>query len=368
MGFCRAHGQSPMINRYVADWVHQIWNRQATLDRWCRVEIANAAVRGASDDVLMRMGLFGAPSAQDVDELESEHGGHEMVAFLAAWTEGMPDDVASWVHRSMTTSDVTDTATSMAMAEYTESLDARLEFLSETVVSESHDRLARTHGQPAALTDLRHQTLIHKASLTRARHRIVESTRRLFSMSSGPVGADPVNIGSYLGLTDVGTSSQAMPRDAWSEWLDALVSCLAVLENYSRFLWMGIRDGELIQLGGVTSSSMPHKSNPTKLERVWGMARLGRGYRSALAESIAMWDERDLAQSSVERVAIPGLCAALVQATDDVLDTLTGLGLHTAQMDQTALHAPDSHRLTTQYQKKGMSYMDARAAVRDTLI
>jgi adenylosuccinate lyase len=170
-------------------------------------------------------------------------------------------------------------------------------------------------------------------------------------------------LAEMLGAPAAYGALQAIPRDYWSPWVDAMTGAATWAEQCSRFLWMGIRDGDLVLLEGSTSSSMPHKVNASRLERVWGMARLARGYRSALGESVAMWDERDLGHSSVERVALPGLTAVVATAIEEVLAVLGSIEVDRDNCTRRLVEAgPDvhSHQRALQAQRDGTGYFQAR--------
>lgn len=346
-----------MTDRYGDPAVREIWSRDSQIRRWAQVEKDAAIFAGA--DWRLIDDLPDPPTGQQVDEAEAEHGNHEMVAFLAVWLKDVPEKTTCWVHRGLTTSDVTDTATSLQMsATVNVMLDRTGRLLNAASDLESYTpRLARTHGQPAGKTTLQHQIRVRSDAIKRMRIRLTQFAPK--AMFTGPLGHThnwpPNAVSGYTG--------QAMPRDLWADWVDSMVTLAGVLEDMAWLWWAGIRDGEFRLESGSTSSSMPHKVNPTRLERVAGMARLARGYRVSLGECLTMRDDRDLAHSSVERVALPGLAICVSQALSDLIEVTEMLRVNEPAMRQNADRAPDSHERLVKLMEQGSGYLQARKEV-----
>jgi adenylosuccinate lyase len=310
-----------------------IFSDQHTFELWREVELAvleawvHAGAAAAS--TLAAAQAFAAPLPSEVAE-EERRTRHDVVAFVNVWTARMEPAVASWVHRGVTSSDIVDTATGLRLARVSDLLTAAADrlvgVLRDHALAHQHTvRVGRTHGQHAAPTVWGMRVADLAFAAARCRDRLVAARAGVaVAVISGPVG-------SYAGLSPgleervAGTlrlraspvSTQVVMRDSIAHWM----SCLALLAGVCEAIALEVRHGarsEVAELaepfrgGQAGSSAMPHKRNPVTAEKICGLARVVRGYVNPVLEGVALWHERDISHSSVERICLPD-ASAIVQ-------------------------------------------------------
>lgn len=361
--------------KYQSQVIANIWSRENQLALWAVIEAANAAHRGAPLEVVTGIANTDVPTPEDVDQLEMLSGGHEMVSFLTLFTASMPDEMACWVHRGLTTSDIVDTSVNVALGRTAEYLAFRLSMLIQNLddlFNVPTPRVAWTHGRPASRTTLARQVDIITRRLTLVVTELLISKSGLSAMLSGPTGdsAPPrweEDLNDPSGIADLGrvySSGQALDRVDRMPWVSAMTTAATALESVAQFLWDGIQRDEF-RFEGTTSSSMPHKSNPTQLERVWGLARLVRGLRVALDESAVMRGDRDISQSSVERVAYPQMSHLVAYSALELLECLDNIAVDSDVVASICrVYETETHSFSRllNAMEGGMSYLDARDA------
>ncbi len=341
-----------MIPRYTPPEMGRIWSDQNRYDTWLAVESAAA-------DAMADHGMIPADAARDirergavdaarVDEIEQVTR-HDIIAFTTAVAEHVGPS-ARWLHFGLTSSDVLDTALALQLRQSCDVLLADTDAL-ETAVREralEHRHtpmIGRTHGVHAEPMTLGLKLAVWFDQLRRDRTRL-ERARDGISVGqiSGAVGTyahlDPTieaAVCKALGLVPVPVASQVIQRDRHAELLNALAIAAATLESIA----VEIRGLQKTEIGEVEepfakgqkgSSAMPHKRNPIGCEQITGLARLVRTNALAAVENIALWHERDISHSSVERVIFPDSFCAL----DHMVRRLTGivrdLVVHPARM------------------------------------
>ena len=307
------------------------WSDQSKNDIWLRVVIAAA-------EAMAEHGLIPADAAQDirekgavdanrVDEIEQTTQ-HDVIAFTTAVTEHVGPS-GRWLHFGMTSSDVIDTAHALQMREACDLLLADCNALLDAVrlrVEEHRTTpmIGRTHGVHAEPMTFGLKLALWYAELVRDSDRVVRA-RTAISVGklSGAVGtyahlhpSIEQSVCKTLGLTPAPVASQVIQRDRHAELLSALAIMAASLEKFA----VEVRGLQKTEIGEVAepfakgqkgSSAMPHKRNPIGCEQITGMARLVRGNAMAALENIALWHERDISHSSVERVIVPDSFCAL---------------------------------------------------------
>jgi adenylosuccinate lyase len=315
----------------------RIWSDEARLARMLDVELAAlagwATVGVVPPDAVDRIGAAArAPSAARVAELERETN-HDVAAFVDAVAETLGDD-GRWFHFGLTSSDVLDTALSLAIQEAGSLLLEGVERSFRTVVdkAEAHREtlcMGRTHGVHAEPTTFGLKLAGWAFALERDRVRIERALHGLrVGKLSGAVGQyaaiDPEveRIAcEQLGLDPAPSSTQILQRDRHAELLAAIALVGASLERFAveirHLARTEVREvEEAFGKGQKGSSAMPHKRNPIVAERICGLARVLRGNAQVGLENVALWHERDISHSSAERVVLPDSFLALDYALD----------------------------------------------------
>ncbi|MFD5148282.1 adenylosuccinate lyase [Streptomyces sp. NPDC058401] len=315
-----------MIQRYALPEMAALWTAESTYGTWVRVEVlastAQAALGVVPEEALADIRRAPVPLVSRIRELEAERD-HEILAFLAAYTETMPAASARWVHHGMTSYDLVDTAQGYLLAR---SMDLVLEaarsftrILTERAL-EHWDTvcIARTHGIHAEPTSFGQKLAVHAQAMSRCLTRLADArTAVAVGTVSGPVGTyahiSP-QVEEYvcgeLGLGAEPIPTQVVARDRHAQLLSALALTGAVVEQFTLEMRMlqrtEVREVDEPRTSAYQgSSAMPHKRNPTTSERLCGLARVLRANAGAAYENVALWHERDLAHSSVERIVLP---------------------------------------------------------------
>ncbi|QXJ22626.1 adenylosuccinate lyase [Actinomadura graeca] len=335
-----------MIPRYVRPEMARLLSDQYRYEMWTRVEVlaSEAQVRlghvpaGALEDIRRAP----VPDAARVAEFEEERE-HEILAFLAAFCEPIPPESARWVHWGMTSYDLVDTALGHILATATDVLlDAARRLrrvLADRAVEHWHTVcIGRTHGVHAEPTTFGHKL----AGFAFAVDRGVERLRRAraevaVGTISGSVGTyaliDPLveeHVCAALGLGVEQAPSQVVGRDRHATLVQSIATLGACVEQIA----LEVRLLQRTEVGEVEeprsaayqgSSAMPHKRNPTRSERLCGLARLLRGHVVSVLEDVALWHERDLSHSPVERTALPDCLAVAHYQVTAAAELIAGL-------------------------------------------
>jgi adenylosuccinate lyase len=332
-----------MIERYTLPEMGRVWSEAHKYELWGRVELlvleAHARAGTVPADSIAPVRSAKIPTPQAVAAVEAVTD-HDVIAFLTAWADNTtPRSAAAWVHYGMTSSDLLDTALAVQLAEASDLLIAkatRLVAVLRDHALEHQDtlRAGRTHGVHAEPDTWGHRVADFAFGLARSRDRIARAREAVaVGKLSGPVGSysnlDPAieaEVMPALGLRAADVASQVVMRDGIAEWVGALAMAATVCEAVALEVRHGQRTevrelAEPFRSGQKGSSSMPHKKNPIRSERICGLARVVRGYVTPVTEGIPLWHERDISHSSVERIALPD--AAI--ATDYLLHLTTGL-------------------------------------------
>jgi len=314
-----------MIPRYTHPEMGRIWSEQRKYETWLQVEIAAAeamALEGivpqeAARDIRER-GRF------DIDRIDAieQTTQHDVIAFTTAVAEHVGPS-ARWLHFGLTSSDVIDTAQALQLREACDLILRGIEALMRAVQTraEEHRRtpmIGRTHGVHAEPMTFGLKLALWYAELGRdlARMRRARDVIAVGKLS-GAVGTFahlPPSIEAQvcrtLGLQPAPVASQVIQRDRHAELLSAIAISGSSLEKFA----LEVRGLQKTEIGEVEepfgkgqkgSSAMPHKRNPIGCEQIVGLARLLRGNAMAAIENNALWHERDISHSSVERVILP---------------------------------------------------------------
>jgi adenylosuccinate lyase len=314
-----------VISRYARPELEAIWSDEHRLDLWVRIEVAACRAlckRGAiPPDAFRQIETRARVDAARVAEIEAQVQ-HDVNAFIDALAESI-GSASRYVHLGMTSSDVLDTALALQLREATDLILVQLERAQQALRSRAleHRRtlcVGRTHGIFAEPTTFGLKLLNHWDELRRDRERLVRARDEIaVGKLSGAVGTfahlDPgieSEVMAELGLRPAAVSTQIVPRDRHAELFGALALVACAVERLAVELRHLARSevGEVQEFFGKQqkgSSAMPHKRNPWRFETLTGLARLVRGYASSALENTVLWHERDISNSSVERVIAP---------------------------------------------------------------
>ena len=314
-----------MIPRYSRPEMARIWSEENKFATWLRVEIAATEVlseRGVvPKDALEAIRAKARFDVARIDAIEREVQ-HDVIAFVSNVAENIGPE-GRWVHWGLTSSDVVDTALALLMKEACGLILDDVRALADVVKTRAFEHkhtpmIGRTHGVHAEPMTFGLKLALWWAELQRDLARL-ERARETISVGklSGAVGTFShlppefeEEVCQRLGLTPAPVASQVLQRDRHAEVMGTLALTGASLEKFATEI-RALQKTEVREVeepfaeGQKGSSAMPHKRNPVGAEQVTGLARLLRGNALAALENVALWHERDISHSSVERVIVP---------------------------------------------------------------
>ncbi len=340
-----------MIERYTRPAMGSIWSEAAKYQAWLRVEVAVCeayARRGRIPAEAMARIRAVRVDVERILEIQRRVK-HEMIALLTTLEEQLGAD-SRFVHVGLTTSDVWDSATALQLRDAADLLIAgqeRLQQALRTLALRHRDTLtiARTHGVHAEPTTFGLKVAVWYVEAGRNLERLRRARAAIaVGKVSGAVGnfahVEPEVEEEVCRDLDLGVepvSTQVVQRDRHAEFCAALAIAGASLEKIALEI-RGLQRTEVLEAqepfgeGQKGSSAMPHKRNPELCERICGLARLLRTNALAAAENVALWHERDISHSSVERVIFPDSTILLDYMLDLAVFIVTGLDVDPARM------------------------------------
>jgi adenylosuccinate lyase len=341
-----------LIARYTRPEIGAVWSDQARMDAWLQVEVAAV-------EALAEQGVVPAEDAREVRERAAftveavnereKVTDHDVAAFVDVVAQSVGEP-GRWVHHGLTSSDVLDTALGLQIRAagdilvrgaraYRDALAAKALEHRDTIT------VGRTHGVHAEPTTFGVKLAGFAFEADRNLARLQEAVDACaVGALSGAVGTYASNgpqfeqmVLDLVGLRREDVSTQVVPRDRHAQLLNAIALAGAGLERFGveiRHLQRTeVREvEEPFRAGQKGSSAMPHKRNPIVSERVTGIARLLRGYALAGMEDVALWHERDISHSSVERVALPDATILLDYAQALATRVVEGMIVHADRM------------------------------------
>jgi adenylosuccinate lyase len=322
--------------------MREIWTEQRKLEIWLQIELlatealVKEGIVPAADYVIMK--AKAGFTVERCKELEKTLN-HDVIAFTTCVAEHINNPASRWFHFGLTSSDVLDTAFAVQMVQSADILIADLKQLREVIAKKANEHkftpcIGRSHGIHAEPTTFGLKLALMYDEFGRALRRI-ESTRYTVAVGklSGAVGTSAhlhprieAAVCKKLGLRPAPLATQVVQRDIHAEFMSTLALIGASIERWStefRHLQRTevLEAEEFFAKGQKGSSAMPHKRNPITGERLTGLARVLRGNAIAALENVALWHERDISHSSVERIIFPDSCTLL----DYMLATLIKL-------------------------------------------
>lgn len=342
-----------MHPRYSAPIATKVWSDEARLERMTYITDSytiNAIWSGVvhqlptekAEYLAKEVAMAEMPSLDDWKQYE-EYFGHEVVGFLQAYLNVVPEITHPYVHYGLTSSDLVEYDTFAAMALHANNLAERVNALMTIIAAQITDhgelfRAGRTHGQTAEMTTLGHQLQTFILPLMSIRDAL--DACMIPIKTPGPTGYSSRTANFDLPLFVI-PSTQIIPRDLMLVWASWYLRLSNICETLAMFVRLGCRSeiGEFSEGAYITrqgSSAMPGKKNPIDSEKVCGLARIARGNFMTLSEISALWEDRDLSNSSTERVTIPSLGATVEHMVDTMIKVMDNLVIHTDRITQNA--------------------------------
>ena len=383
-----------MVPRYSRPQMEAIWAPANRYRIWFEIEALAAEEMGRIGTIPAEAAKVirekGAPRAAGItdadiariDDIERVTR-HDVIAFLTWMGEGIGPE-ARFMHQGMTSSDVLDTCLAVQMTQAADLLIADVDALLAALKTRAFEHkftptIGRSHGIHAEPTTFGLKLAGYHAEFARSRARLVAARAEVATCAiSGPVGTfasvDPrveAFVAGKLGLSVEPVSTQVIPRDRHAAFFAALAVVATGIERLAtevRHLQRSeVREAEeFFHAGQKGSSAMPHKRNPVLSENLTGLARLVRGYVVPALENVALWHERDISHSSVERVIGPDATIALDFALMRLTGMMEKLTIYPARMQanlESLGGVVHSQKVLLALTQAGMSREDAYATV-----
>ena len=341
-----------MIPRYSRPEMARIWEPETRFSIWLRIETYAA-------EAMAQLGLIPAHAAEavrkrggfDIARIEAieREVKHDVIAFLTSVAEHVGPE-ARFLHSGLTSSDVLDTCFNVQLVQAADILIADVDALLAALKTRAFDYkdtpiVGRSHGVHAEPTTFGLKLAVAYAEFARARERLVQAREDVATCAiSGAVGTfahvDPrveEFVAKKLGLKVEPISTQIVPRDRHAFYFATLAVVASSVERLATEI-RHLQRTEVLEAeehfseGQKGSSAMPHKRNPVLSENLTGLSRLVRGYVMPALENVALWHERDISHSSVERVIGPDATTALDFALTRLTEIVEGLVVYPDRM------------------------------------
>ena len=379
-----------MIQRYSRAAMREIWSEQRKLEIWLQIELLASEALVAegivprTDFERIKAGAehFDGHPAELVErqkELEKTLN-HDVIGFTSAVAERINHPASRWFHFGLTSSDVVDTAFAVQMVRSADILITDAKELRQVIARRAKEHMltpciGRSHGVHAEPTTFGLKLALMYDEFGRAQERLgrardVAATGKL----SGAVGtsahlspAVEAVVCEKLGLRPAPIATQVVQRDIHAEFMNALALVGASIERWA-VEFRHLQRTEVLEAeepftqGQKGSSAMPHKRNPITWERLTGLARVLRGNAVAALENVALWHERDISHSSVERIIFPDSCTLLDYMFGLLIRLIDGLQVYPENMKKNlraSLGLWNSQTVLLALIRKGLTREDA---------
>lgn len=341
-----------MIERYTLPAMGAIWSEKNKLNNWLKIEIAACEawanlgkIPQEAVKVIQDKAHF---EVERIQEIEAEVR-HDVIAFLTNVGEYVGDE-SKYIHLGMTSSDILDTGLAMQMRDSVDLILEKLDKLKQIVAKLAAQYkytlcIGRTHGVHGEPTTFGLKMALWFSEIERDVERLQQAREVIaYGAISGAVGnfahLDPrleEYVCTKMELKCCPVSTQVIQRDRHAQLMTTLAVIASSLEKMATEI-RNLQRTEILEVeepfqkGQKGSSAMPHKRNPMMSERVAGLSRVVRGNALAALENVALWHERDLTHSSVERVIIPDSCILLDYMLQKFIGVVEGLVIHEDNM------------------------------------
>ena len=369
-----------MIDRYISNEINSIWNDQNRFNTWKLVqekfvetlEQLNIAEVGVAEKIRK------AEVTKDEVYKREEITNHDLASFVDILQEKVGEG-SNWIHYGLTSSDVVDTANSILILQsigiVEESINNLLSILQERAIQEKDTVIiGRTHGVYAEETFLGNIFGNWHLEIQRSLNRIENSKNNIaIGKLSGPVGNHSVVSEKMekltlekLDLAPETFANQIVSRDRYAE----VISALGILASTYERIATNIRSYQRSEIsemfeafkeGQKGSSAMPHKKNPIGSERISGLARIVRSYVNTSLENMVLWNERDISNSSVERIVLPDAFHLISFMTSELNSIISNLIVNYEQINKNLTNAKNKSM-----SQKLLSHLVTKGVDRDT--
>jgi len=342
-----------MILRYTPADFAALWSAETRFATWLEVELAACEAMelaglvpsGTAQSIRAREPKLDAARIEQIEQTTR----HDVIAFLTH-VEELAGESARWLHRGMTSSDVLDTSFALLLVRATDGLLARADALIGALERRAREHartpmIGRSHGMHAEPVTFGLVLAGHHAELRRARMRMLSARSEIaVGKIAGAVGTyahlDPEierDALARLGLTPETVPTQIVARDRHAAFFAALALTAAAIERLATNVrhWQRTEVDEAqeaFRTGQKGSSAMPHKRNPILSENLCGLARIVRAAVVPALEDVALWHERDISHSSVERMIAPDVTSTLAFMLERAASLIDGLVVHPEAM------------------------------------
>lgn len=330
-----------MIPRYSRERMSAVWSPEKRYRKWLDIEILACEAMARQGSIPKKAFLnIKKKAAFDMDRIDAieKTTKHDVIAFLTSVTEKVGQD-GRFIHMGLTSSDILDTSLAVLLKEAADILLEDMDRLLDTLKAKALAykdtvMIGRSHGIHAEPITFGLKMALWYQEMVRNRQRLVRARETVaYGKMAGAVGTfsfiDPAvekHVCRKLGLKPAPVSSQIVQRDRHAEYFAVLAIIASSLDKFAQEIRLlqrtEVREAEeYFSPGQKGSSAMPHKRNPVLSENISGLARLMRSYALAALENVALWHERDISHSSVERVIGPDATILL----DFMLNRFNGL-------------------------------------------
>ena len=374
-----------MIERYTRPEMARVWSEQNKAEKWLQIEIA-VCEAWAKRGVVPTEALAKIRKAKfDLDKWAEYE--REMHHHFNAWLRSVSDslgDESRFIHFGLTSYDVEDTALALRLMEATELMEKGVAELMEAIAALAKEHkttamMGRSHGVHAEPISFGLKLAGWYDEMRRNSHRLIDAKEQIsYGKISGPVGSHATvppdledEVCGNLGLMVEPVSTQIVHRDRHAYFIGTLAVIAASLDKFATEI-RHLQRTEVLEVeepfspGQTGSSSMPHKRNPEKSERISGLARLMRGYSMTSLDNVALWHERDISHSSAERVVLPDACTVLDYMLNLFAYIVRGLQVYPERMKENmeaSYGLVFSQRVMLALIDKGMTRQDAYKVV-----
>ena len=314
-----------MIPRYTRERIGRIWTDQNRLNKWLEIEVLACEALAESGEIPREAAKqIGKKARFDIDRVQEieRTTKHDVVAFITCVGESL-GELSRYLHLGLTSSDILDTSMALLLRESADIIIEDIDELLNAIRQRAFEHkdtvmIGRSHGIHAEPITFGLKMALWHAEMARNLHRM-KRAKQIVSVGklSGAVGTF-ANLSPFveeyvcqkLGLKPAPVSTQVIQRDRYAEYFTTLAIVAASIEKFAieiRHLQRTevLEAEEFFSKGQKGSSAMPHKRNPILSENLTGLARLVRGNAMAAIENVALWHERDISHSSVERIIAP---------------------------------------------------------------